>query len=105
MPSFAIAEELRIGDYITLKSVKIDAYMYTEGILLDDLLCKLELSDFEDNLFCIHLQRQYSAAKELDEFSDAYNIESGVKITDHHTAKFLKALKVSRTVAKCRLFS
>ncbi len=89
-----LADELKIGDYITLKCVKIDSFMYTEGILVEELLAKNEMSDFEDNLFCIHLQRQYSASKELDEFMEANNIEASVKITDRNTLKFLKALKV-----------
>jgi hypothetical protein len=89
-----VAEELRIGDYITLKCVKADSYMYTEGILIEDLLAKQALSDFEDNLFCVHLQRQYSASKELEEYTEVNNLDAGVKITDKSTLKILNALKV-----------
>lgn len=71
--------------------------MYTEGILLEDLLAKNEQSDFEDNLFCVHLQRQYSASKELEEFTEANNLDAGVKITDKSTLKILNALKVRRS--------
>lgn len=68
--------------------------MYTEGVLLEDLLAKHELSDFEDNLFCVHLQRQYSASKELEEFIEANNIDPAIKIRDKSTLKILNALKV-----------
>lgn len=68
--------------------------MYTEGILVEELLAKPDSSDFEDNLFCVHLQRQYSASKELEEFTEANNIDAGVKITDKSTLKILNALKV-----------
>jgi hypothetical protein len=68
--------------------------MYTEGILIDYVYAKNELSEFEDNLFCIHLQRQYSASKELDEFCELNGIDGSVRITDRRTLKFLNALKV-----------
>ena len=100
MLPYCVAEELRIGDYITLKCVKADSYMYTEGILLEDLLAKPELSDFEDNLFCVHLQRQYSASRELEEFTEANNLDAGAKITDKSTLKILNALKVGKCLAE-----
>lgn len=60
------ADTLKIGDVIHIKNLKIDCMLFAEGILLEDVAVNHALSSFEDALFCIHLQRQYSAALELD---------------------------------------
>jgi hypothetical protein len=61
---------LSIGDYICLYFVKQTAYLCAEGILTEDLYVGGEqiLSAFDDCLFQVQLQRQYSAASELQEF-------------------------------------
>lgn len=46
--------------------------MSGEGILLEDLVIDESLLSFDDSVFAIHLQRQYSAAIELEEFLVAY---------------------------------
>lgn len=48
---------------------------------------------FDDSLFCVHLQRQYSAAKELEEFLKKDKIDVR-NITDANIAKYYQALKV-----------
>jgi len=68
----AISDCLRIGDYIVIKSMKFDSFMLADGLLIDELqVCPRDTIDcFEDALFCIYLQRQYSAAREFDEYVD-----------------------------------
>lgn len=46
----------------------------------------------DDCLFCIHLQRQYSAARELEEFVKAKKDDS---VVDVNAAKYFQALKVT----------
>ena len=60
MAEEVVANALRIGDYITIKSVKWDSYLSAQGILNGDL-CVSNESSFDDTVFCVHLQRQYSA--------------------------------------------
>ena len=69
----AITDCLRIGDYIVIKSMKFDSFMIADGLLMDDLEVKPRdsIECFEDSLFCIYLQRQYSAAREYDEYMEA----------------------------------
>lgn len=88
-----IVDYLKIGDYITLKNLKIDSYINAEGILVEDVIVNDSLASFEDCLFCIHLQRQYSAARELDEFTATYNVDVNA-VEDTSTMKYLQALKV-----------
>jgi hypothetical protein len=84
---------LRIGDLINLKTAKQGGILCAEGILLHDLGIVANLKVFDDSLFCVHLQRQYSAAKELEEFlkKDKIDIRN---ISDVNTAKYYQALKV-----------
>jgi hypothetical protein len=82
---------LKIGDYVTFKSVKYDSFLTAEGILLEDL----NISNggmFDDCIFCVHLQRQYSAARELNDF-----LSVGVPDkNDVSTMKYLQALQRSK---------
>lgn len=85
---------LRIGDYVNFKAAKFGGSLCAEGILLQDLGVVETPKVFDDSLFCIHLQRQYSAAKELEEFlkKDKIDIRN---IVDANTAKYYHALKVN----------
>ena len=84
------ANVLRIGDYVTIKCVKWDSFLTAQGILNGDL-CVSNDSSFDDTLFCVHLQRQYSAFREMNEFILSNNID--VKnIKDPNQAKYYKAL-------------
>ena len=88
-------KKLMIGDIVTFQSVKwIDlsdeSYLYSEGILQGDLRLS-DSSSLDDCKFAIHLQAQYSAARELKEFQDLQD-----KIEDEDptiAAKYLQALK------------
>jgi hypothetical protein len=88
---------LRIGDYITLKTQKYDSYMLADGILVDNptVAETSAINSFEDALFCIHYQRQYSAARELEEFTEANLQHDGTLAKADTTQKYMKALRVS----------
>ena len=84
---------LKIGDYVTFKSVKFDEYLSAEGILNTDLVLSDEYTPFDSQVFCVHLSRQYSASKELDEFIDIHG-DDPKKITDIDLQKYLGSLQV-----------
>lgn len=87
-------DSLRIGDYITLKNVAIDSYLCTEGILQENIQVNDNLTQFDDYLFCVHLQRQYSAAKELDDFLKSNETIQKSTADEKNDQKVLKALRV-----------
>lgn len=84
---------LRIGDFVTFKTAKHGGLLCAEGILRQDLAIVENLHVLDDALYCVHLQRQYSAAKELEEFlrKDKIDVRN---IADANTAKYYQALKV-----------
>lgn len=88
-----LADVLRIGDYITFKSIKHDGFLCAEGILKEDLNIEENMKVFHDSLFCVHLQRQYSAAREFDEFMSTNKLDPK-NIADPNIAKYYQALKV-----------
>lgn len=64
-----------------------------EGILLEELIGVDAISSLHDSVFCVHLQRQYSAARELNAFLEKYGMD--VKnITEDSELKYLQALEV-----------
>lgn len=85
-------DALRIGDLVLLKDVARGLYLGVEGILNEDLVAT-EGINLQDSLFCIHLQRQYSASRDLNAFLE--NFDMDVKnIEDEGAKKFLIALQV-----------
>jgi hypothetical protein len=87
---------LRIGDIITLQNITLSSYLSAEGILLEDIYVSDDLSKFEDNLFQVHLQRQYSAAREYDNFLHTYQLDENSEIEELHLKKYMEALKRGR---------
>lgn len=85
---------LRIGDLVTFKCSKYGGLLCAEGILLEDLIILDQITVFDDFLFRVHLQRQYSAARELDEFLRINKLDPKA-ISDPNTLKYYQALKVS----------
>ena len=69
--------ELHIGDLVTFKNLKWNGFLCAEGILLEELHMSESVEIFDDSLFSVHLQRQYSAARELEEFIAANDIDKG----------------------------
>jgi hypothetical protein len=64
---------LHIGDLITLKYQKYGGYMSGEGILINSVSLSTSIESFEDHLFEVCIQLQYSASNEYDEFMVDYN--------------------------------
>lgn len=63
---------------------------------MEDIVGADSISNLHDCIFCVHLQRQYSASRELNAFLEKYNMD--VKnITDESELRYLAALQV-RTV-------
>ena len=85
---------LKIGDYITLIGADIGGFMSAEGILSNGVYVDERTSTISDSLFCIHLQRQYSAFKELESLQKSLE-ENGSEI-DSSSLKYLAALKKGR---------
>lgn len=63
---------VRLGDIISLKDAVQNSYLFTEGILVDDVCIAARLDCFEDALFQIEPQHQYSALGECKEFEDDF---------------------------------
>lgn len=89
----ANSEYLRVGDYINLGNVKFDGFLAADGILNFDLVTRDVPSMYDDSIFCIHLQRQYAACTELNEFLEV-NDTTAMDPDDKHSTKYLNALKV-----------
>ena len=87
---------LKIGDYITLKTTKWECYLGAEGILAQDLYVHDALEEFDDSIFQIHSQRQYSASRELLNFLDTHNIDENDETEHDGVKQYLKALKKGR---------
>ncbi len=87
-----IPDPLKIGDYITLRSPRFESFLSAEGILSENLVLNASLSEFDDALFCVHLQRQYSASRELEEFYEQYGYDN----KDPSAVAYLQALERGR---------
>ena len=88
---------LKIGDLISLKSPKWECWLGTEGILLDNLSVTDLIDEYGDCIFAIHLQRQYSASRELDSFLETYaNNMHDLPTADDSMKQYLKALNKGR---------
>lgn len=85
-------DALRIGDYVLFKDVVRGLYLGAEGILLEDLVATDGIS-LQDSLFCVHLQRQYSASRDLLAFLSNYDMDEK-RIEDESGKKYLLALRV-----------
>ena len=86
---------LCIGDYITLYNGRFSSFLGAEGIIKPDATANFE-GDFDDNIFSVHLQRQYSAARELEAFMINYKIDENVGKLDEGTKQYLAALENGR---------
>ena len=80
---------LCIGDLVSLRSVKFEAFLGAEGILIEDLIVSDDAADFDDCIFAVHLQRQYSAAHELESFLESRKEDEAM---DDAAKQYLNAL-------------
>jgi hypothetical protein len=81
---------LRIGDFITLKYLKRSTYLNAEGVISEDVEVSSTLKQFEDHVFQIYVQKQYSATNELDEFEQAFEDVVQDKGNKNHHEALLK---------------
>jgi hypothetical protein len=86
-------DKLTIGDYIILKDVIRLGFLSVEGILLEEIFCVEDLSLIQDAVFCVHLQRQYSASRDLHAFLENYGMDPR-KIEDEGAKRYFQALEV-----------
>jgi hypothetical protein len=84
---------LRIGDLIFFKDALRLCNLKFEGILLEDVFETPLISNLFDSIFCVHLQRQYSASRDLNAFLENYNMNPN-NIKDEGAKKYLLALQV-----------
>ena len=86
---------LRIGDVISLRSVKWGEYLSAEGIFKDDLVMNDGSLMYDDDLFSVHLPRQYSAQIELNEFIEKYGSDVK-KLESPELVRYYGSLKRGR---------
>jgi hypothetical protein len=84
--------KLKIGDYVCFKNNKLDSFLCAEGILDENVIVEASLSAFENGVFQIHLQRQYSALTEFNSFMKEH--PDADKSEDSGIVKYYKALLV-----------
>lgn len=93
----AVTDSLRIGDYVLLRDVAKSSILGCEGILLEEVSVVEGTQTFQDCLFAVHLQRQYSASRDLQAFLKIYNHD--VKnIKEPAAKKYLLALQVRSNI-------
>ena len=74
---------LKIGDYVLLKSAKCPGLLQASGILDDVMKYHVEPTIYDEGVFQICYQNQYSAARELQEFVE----EQEHKVSSRATAR------------------
>jgi hypothetical protein len=89
---------LKIGDYVVLNDVALNCFLSVEGILLEDVVGIDHMTSIHDAIFCVHLQRQYSASRELNAFLEKYSMDKRI-IVEESEINYLKALEVCHTYA------
>jgi hypothetical protein len=121
-------DSLKIGDYVVFSDAVLNCFLNVEGILLEDIVANevspmrphththihthihshtlthththTQIDSIHDAIFCVHLQRQYSASRELNAFCEKYLMD--VKnITEESEQKYLQALEVRVCVCVC----
>lgn len=83
------------------KDVTKGCALSVEGILSEDLTGTTELISLQDSIFCVHLQRQYSASRDLNAFLE--NIGDVRNIEDESAKKYLSALEVDYVISLLRM--
>jgi hypothetical protein len=72
----------------------LSSYLSVEGIFIDDVVGTPQIASLHDSIFCIHLQRQYSASRELNAFLELYDMDAS-KIIEESELGYLHALEVT----------
>lgn len=95
-------DSLKIGDFVNLRSVLRDGYLSAAGILADYIYIQTDLALFDECIFMVELQRQYSASSELERYLSTFVVNSD-GVQDDSTEKYIKALEVC--VRKASIFN
>ena len=82
-----------------LKDVIRNSYLCAEGILSEDISAYEGTDNLLDAIYCVHLQRQYSASRDLQAFLANYGNDIK-KIEDESAKKYLLALQVREPLNK-----
>ena len=92
-------EGLHVGDYIFLNFLRVendqniaDGYLSAEGIISEDVQLDPSSSGMSSHLFCIHIQRQYSAYRELEDFKQLRRMDAVDQTRDPAMIKYRQAL-------------
>lgn len=93
---FLLSDSLKIGDFVILKDQSFNIFLGVEGILNEDVCGLEDINSIHDAIFCVHLQRQYSASRELATFLQKHGNDPR-SITDENELNYLKALEVRNT--------
>lgn len=83
---------LKIGDFVSLKVLLYNSFLSLEGILVEDVFATDTMESFEDHIFQIYIQMQYSASNEYEEFKAHFEGNIG-DVEDESTLKHIQALK------------
>ena len=83
---------LRYGDYLTLKSLRWQSYLSGQGILNNDVFMNDSLASFEDHVFQVVIQRQYSAKNEYEDYIEKQTAGTEDKEDWGDSSKHLEAL-------------
>jgi hypothetical protein len=75
-----------------LKDVSRGCFLTVEGILNEDISVVEGSTNLIDCIYCVHLQRQYSASRDLQAFLKLY--DNDVKKIEESAKKYLLALQV-----------
>ncbi len=88
---------------VLFKDVIKGCTLSVEGILSEDLTGTKELISLQDSIFCVHLQRQYSASRDLNAFLE--NVGDVRNIEDESAKKYLSALEVCVVILSSHVLS
>jgi len=95
---FLNKDALSIGDYVLFKDVVRQNYLSVEGILQEDVNGNCDADFLQDSIFCVHLQRQYSASRDFNAFLANYHMDPK-NIVDEGARKYLQALEVKTFIS------
>jgi hypothetical protein len=76
-----------------LKDLQCHGVLSVEGFLSEDIVSVKEVEYIPNTLFCIHAQRQYSAARNLLQFLQKYNMDE-TSIKEEDALRYFETLKV-----------
>jgi hypothetical protein len=87
---------VKIGDYITLKqSTPVEGFLSAEGIITEDVILSQDGIGFENCLWEVHVQNQYTAVREYEEVLFSKLSEENVAPIDGNNGPLEEHIKKS----------